>query len=83
MNSQTKRPGNTALTRRDFFRISAITGVGLAISIYAPGCQPIRPPEPVAPTALSPTPEPTAWLKPQYLHHVGQPGHADRHRVPV
>jgi hypothetical protein len=48
-------------TRREFFRITALAGTGLAISIYLPGCAGAPTAEPTAePTALrEPTPQPT------------------------
>ena len=50
-------------SKREFFRISAITGVGLTISIYLSGCttEPVPSPEPPTSTPMPTfTPEPTA-----------------------
>ena len=42
MSTQAKRTNLRRLSRREFFRISAVAGVGLAISIYLPEGQPAQ-----------------------------------------
>jgi isoquinoline 1-oxidoreductase beta subunit len=65
MSTRASQRGEPVLSRRAFFRITALAGTGLAIGIYLPGCGPAIPtPEPT--TAPQPTipPQPTATTSP-------------------
>jgi len=66
VNTQNKRPLRTALSRRAFFRISALTGVGLAVSLYLPDRRPAQ----AAALAAPSTPTPAAMPSDQFTPNI-------------
>jgi isoquinoline 1-oxidoreductase beta subunit len=56
MSKPSARSTGPALSRREFFRITALAGAGLAISIYLPGCGAKETPTPTATPTTEPPP---------------------------
>jgi isoquinoline 1-oxidoreductase beta subunit len=67
MNPPAQHPIRSPISRREFFRVSVLAGVGLTIGIYLPGCSaaPTLSPQALTPTpAPTPTPQATATPEP-------------------
>lgn len=73
-----------SLDRREFLKVSALSGVGLIISVYLSGCEEPPTPLPQPTVAASGTPPPTstpqstpespAWLEPSVYLKIGNDG---------
>jgi isoquinoline 1-oxidoreductase beta subunit len=71
MNAESGRTAAAALSRRDFLKVSAVAGVGMAVAVWLPGFQSVRA---MRAAGASPGPEPAGTFEPSIYLTIDRTG---------